>query len=72
MSEVHLGVIRVGDNWTIIGNALRTPNFETRLQAVSAAHRFADSIIGRCVMLHVQDDGPQLQPGRVVTYPLKR
>ena len=67
MSEVHLGVVRVGDNWTIIGNALRTPNFETRLEAVSAAHRFADSIIGRCVLLHVQDDGLELKPGRVVS-----
>ena len=67
MSEVHLGVVRVGDNWTIIGNALRTPNFEPRLEAVSAAHRFADSIIGRCVLLHVQDDGLELKPGRVVS-----
>jgi hypothetical protein len=67
MSEVHLGVVRVGDSWTIVGNALRTRSFETRLQAVSAAHRFADNIIGRCVLLHVQDDGLELKPGRVVS-----
>jgi hypothetical protein len=66
MPEVHIGVVRVGDNWTIVGNALRTRDYETRLQAVSAAHRFAAGVIGRCVLLHIQDDGLELKPGKVV------
>ncbi len=66
MPEVHIGVVRVGDNWTLVGTALRTRDYETRLQAVSAAHRFEASIIGHCVLLHIQDDGLELKPGRVV------
>jgi len=66
MSEVNIAVIKIGDHWTIVGSSLRTRTFDTRLQAVSAAHRMADSVIGRYVRLHVQDDGFELKPGEVV------
>jgi hypothetical protein len=65
MSEVNIAVVKVGDEWTIVGSALRTRMFGTRLQAVSAAHRMADNVIGRYVRLHVQDDGFELKPGEV-------
>lgn len=66
MSEVNIAVVKIGDHWTIVGSGLRTRMFDTRLQAVSSAHRMADSVIGRYVRLHVQDDGFELKPGEVV------
>jgi len=66
MSEVNIGVVRVGDEWTIVGSALRTRMFSTRLQAVSAAHRMADNVIGHYVRLHIQNDGFELQPPRAM------
>jgi hypothetical protein len=64
MSEVNLGVVRVIEGWVIVGAALRTRTYGTRLQAVSAVYRMADQIIGRDVRIHVQDDGFELKPGR--------
>ena len=36
MTEVHYGVVRVGDRWSIIGDNLRFGAYETRGEASTA------------------------------------
>ena len=58
MTEVHYGVVRVGDRWSIIGDNLRFGAYETRGEARAAAQRLAAhaSGLGLPVMLHEQED----------------
>jgi hypothetical protein len=62
MSELHYGVVRVGDTWAIIGDQLRVGAYPTRRQAETAAHRLAEQAtgVGLPVRLHLQDDTGQL------------
>jgi len=58
MTEVHYGVVRVGDRWSIIGDNLRFGAYETRGEARDAARRLAEhpAGLGLAVMLHVQEE----------------
>lgn len=58
MTEVHYGVVRVGDRWSIIGDNLRFGAYETRGEASAAARRLAEhpAGLGLHVMLHEQDE----------------
>jgi hypothetical protein len=66
MDQVHFGVVRTTGGWTIIGPALRTRPFSTKAQAEIVARRFARSVIGRKVTLHLQEDDGVLLPGERV------
>jgi hypothetical protein len=58
MTEVHYGVVRVGDHWSIVGEHLRFGHYDTRSQASQAASRLAEQStgVGLPVLLHVQDE----------------
>jgi len=58
MTEVHYGVVRVGDRWSIIGDNLRFGAYETRGEARAAARRLAEhpAGLGLAVMLHEQEE----------------
>lgn len=58
MTEVHYGVVRVGDRWSIIGDHLRFGAYETHDQARAAAQRLAEhpAGLGLPVTLHEQDE----------------
>ncbi len=58
MTEVHYGVVRVGDRWSIIGDNLRFGAYETRGEARAAARRLAEhpAGLGLPVMLYEQED----------------
>jgi hypothetical protein len=62
MTEVHYGVVRVGETWAIIGDQLRVGAYTTRRQAESAARRLAEQAtgVGLPVRMHLQDDTGQL------------
>jgi len=62
MAEVHYGVVRVGESWTIIGDQLRVGAYRTRRQAEDAVTRLAEQStgVGLPVRLHLQDDTGQL------------
>ncbi len=65
MTEVHYGVVRVGETWAIIGDQLRVGAYTTRGQAEIAALRLAEQAtgVGLPVRMHLQDDtGELLQP----------
>ena len=65
MTEVHYGVVRVGDTWAIIGDQLRVGAYATRRQAEGAARRLAEQAtgVGLPVKMHLQDDtGELLRP----------
>lgn len=63
MTEVHYGVVRVGDHWSIVGDHLRFGHYGTQQQASQAASRLAEQStgVGLPVMLHVQEDDFVLQ-----------
>ncbi|MCY1645676.1 hypothetical protein OVA11_00920 [Caulobacter sp. SL161] len=58
MTEVHYGVVRVGDHWAIVGENLRFGAYETRSEAQAAVRRLAafPAGLGLPVMLHEQED----------------
>lgn len=58
MTEVHYGVVRVGDHWSIIGDYLRFGAYETRDAARAAALRLAEhpAGLGLPVVMHEQED----------------
>jgi hypothetical protein len=58
MTEVHYGVVRVGDRWSIIGDNLRFGAYETRDAARAAALRLAEhpAGLGLPVVMHEQED----------------
>jgi hypothetical protein len=65
MTELHYGVVRVGDTWAIIGDQLRVGAYATRRQAEAAARNLAEQAtgVGLPVRMHLQDDtGELLQP----------
>ncbi len=58
MTEVHYGVVRVGNYWSIVGDHLRFGAYSSRRQASEAATRLAEQStgIGLPVLLHVQEE----------------
>ncbi|MBU4434087.1 MAG: hypothetical protein PSX79_05270 [bacterium] len=58
MTEVHYGVVRVGDYWSIVGDHLRFGHYPTQRQASDAASRLAEQStgVGLPVSLHVQNE----------------
>lgn len=58
MTEVHYGVVRVGERWSIIGDNLRFGAYETRGEARAAARRLAEhpAGLGLPVTLYEQDE----------------
>lgn len=58
MAEVHYGVIRVGDHWSIVGEHLRFGHYSTQHQATAAVSRLAEQStgVGMPVLLAVQDE----------------
>ncbi len=62
MTEVHYGVIRVGDHWAIVGEHLRFGHYATQDQATSAVSRLAEQStgVGVPVLLVVQDEDSTL------------
>ena len=62
MTEVHYGVVRVGDTWAIIGDQLRVGAYSTRLQAEHAARSLAEQAtgVGLPVQMHLQDETGEL------------
>ena len=58
MTEVHYGVVRVGDRWSIIGDNLRFGAYQTRGEARAAARRLAEhpAGLGLPVTLYEQED----------------
>jgi len=64
MTEVHYGVVRVGEDWAIIGDHLRVGHYPTRDLAEAAAARLAEQAtgVGLPVQMHLQDDSGELLP----------
>ena len=62
MTEVHYGVVRTSQGWSLIGDALRVP-YSTRGAAERAARRLAEQStgIGIPVQMHMQDEDGQLR-----------
>ena len=58
MTEVHYGVVRVGDHWSIVGENLRFGRYASQGLASEAAARLAEQStgVGMCVLLAVQDE----------------
>ena len=58
MAEVHYGVVRVGNHWSIVGEHLRFGHYATQHQATAAVARLAEQStgVGMPVMLAVQDE----------------
>lgn len=58
MAEVHYGVVRIGDHWSIVGEHLRFGHYATQHQASEAAARLAEHStgLGMPVRLAVQDE----------------
>lgn len=58
MTEVHYGVVRVGDHWSIVGDHLRFGHYATQRQAAHAVSRLAEQStgVGMAVLLAVQDE----------------
>lgn len=58
MTEVHYGVVRVGQHWSIIGDNLRFGTYDTRREAREAVRRLAahSSGLGLPVLMHEQQD----------------
>lgn len=69
MTEVHYGVVRVGDHWAIVGDHLRFGSYRTRNQASAAATRLAEQStgVGLPVLLHVQDEDGLLPEPRLLS-----
>lgn len=65
MAEIHYGVVRLGDGWTIIGNALRTRSFATQIEAEAVVRRFAGEVVGREVIVHMQGEDGELRRAAV-------
>ena len=66
MAEIHFGVVSVANRWTIVGPALRMRSFDTQAEAESVARRFAGEVIGRTVLLTLQDEDGELRPAERV------
>ena len=64
MMEVHYGVVKAGDEWTIVGQGLRTGHFQTSSEARRVARRMADHASGLPVHLHFQDEAGGCQTER--------
>lgn len=64
MTEVHYGVVRVGNYWSIVGDHLRFGHYETQHQATEAASRLAEQStgVGMPVLLAVQEEDFTLPP----------
>ncbi len=62
MAEIHFGVVRIADRWTIVGPALRMRSFDTQAEAETVARRFAGEVIGRPVLLSLQEEDGVLRP----------
>ena len=64
MTEVHYGVVRVGDHWSIVGEHLRFGRYATQRQASEAVSRLAEQStgVGMPVLLAVQEDDFILPP----------
>lgn len=64
MTEVHYGVVRVGNTWAIIGDQLRVGAYPTRRAAEAAARNLAEQVtgVGLPVRMHVQDETGELRP----------
>jgi hypothetical protein len=56
MMEVHYNVVKVGDEWMITGQGLRSGHFDTRFEAERVARRMADHASGLVVELHLQNE----------------
>ena len=71
MTEVHYGVVRVGETWAIIGDQLRVGAYATRRQAENAARRLAEQVtgVGLPVRMHLQDETGELLPPSTVVQP---
>jgi hypothetical protein len=69
MTEVHYGVVRVGDHWSIVGEHLRFGHYATQHQAAEAAGRLAEQStgVGMSVLLAVQDEDFTLPPATLLS-----
>lgn len=67
MSEIHYGVVRIAGGWTVVGPSLRTRSFATKTEAEGVARRFASEVIGRPVMIHLQNEDGELRPAERVS-----
>ena len=58
MTEVHYGVVRIGDHWSIVGEHLRFGAYETPDAARAAVLRLAEhpAGLGLPVVLHEEDE----------------
>ena len=58
MTEVHYGVVRVGNYWSIVGEHLRFGHYATQRQASDAASRLAEQStgVGLPVLICIQDE----------------
>jgi hypothetical protein len=69
MTQVHYGVVKQDDGWTIIGDNLRVGGYARRSSAVVAAKRLAAKSGGLPVQLHIQDETGELLPPSTVVPP---
>ncbi|ALL12123.1 hypothetical protein [Caulobacter henricii] len=58
MTEVHYGVVRVEDHWSIVGEHLRFGRYASQALASKAAARLAEQStgVGMSVLLAVQHE----------------
>jgi hypothetical protein len=64
MMEVHYGVVKIGDEWMIISQGLRSGHFATQHEAEQVARRMADQASGLPVQLHLQNELGELHAER--------
>ena len=62
MTQVHYGVVKQDGAWTIVGQHLRVGRYTSRVRALRAARRLAESSAGLPVQLHIQNGDGELRP----------
>jgi hypothetical protein len=56
MIEIHYGVVRINQRWSIIGEGLRLGAYATRAEAEEVVRRMAAQAADLPVTLHLQDE----------------
>ncbi len=56
MIEVHYGVVRFNEVWSVISEGLRLGAYATHAEAEEVARRMAAQAVDLPVTLHLQDD----------------
>jgi hypothetical protein len=60
MIEIHYGVVRIGGEWMVISEGLRSGPYASEAEAEEVARRMASQAAGLDVQLHLQNEAGEL------------